>query len=282
MSKEQIISLEEAFEKGIVKVGDYVDYKPTYGEYRPKMVETGVDERQNSTFKTEDFGWKLDKFEGKLILVADIVTTRRLMLRGKVGYNNGVTVLNKITRHCYTDPALAAGGAINITKEIFKTLAPCNIMKNLREYWLGSCYVHSSTDYAHFGLYNVFSGKVDYDDLFRLDGYVHTYGRGVRPVVFLKSNIQLLLSEEGDGSKEKPWRPLREEPQPDFDTAKENKEEASTMSEENSFETNVSLEREKESLKDLLQQSEKIAVELMESLRQLNEMIQTIKEILNS
>lgn len=282
MSKEQIISLEEAFEKGIVKVGDYVDYRPTYGEYRPTKNLTGS--RYYSIFKTENFGWKLDNIDGKKLLIADGVTGKALRLYGKTGYKHGTKALNNIARVCYTDPMLT-NGAISMTEHVYKSLALCNVLSNLQAYWLGSTYVGPNTTYTtqrYFGLCVVDSGFVCGGGLFHSSGDECSGSYRVRSAAPLKPNIKLVLSEESDGSKARPWQPLREEACLVSDTATQNKEEAEPMSEENSFKANDSEKVQKESLKDLLQQSEKIAVESMESLRQLNEMIQTIKEILNS
>lgn len=232
MSKEQIISLEEAFEKGIVKIGDYIDYRAIYGEYHPKGEETGVDERHNPTFKTEDFGWRLDKFEEELILVADSVTNGELMLNGNVGYDNGIDVLNKITSQCFTDPALAAEGAISIPDFIFRKLHPCNIMEELPKYWVGANFVtdtriHDYKWYTGLGVKYVYKGCMYGRIMVEKNyGYISSVYMGissVRPVVFLKSNIQLVLAEGNDGSKGKPWQPLREEACPVSDVATENK-----------------------------------------------------------
>lgn len=215
MSKEQLISLEEAFEKGIVKIGDYIDYRPTYGEYQFTADWTGVDIDDNPIFKTENFGWMLDSYNGELILVADDVTMS-LKLYGLRGYNYAIEVLNKIAEVCYT--SMLAYRVISINENIHKRLASCNIIKR-PTYWLGTrCYGYM--DYygcTNFYVDYVSNGKVHSKELFTdfynrpYDESHNSYDRhGVRPVVFLKSNIQMVLSEESNGTKKKPWMLLRE------------------------------------------------------------------------
>lgn len=56
MSKEKIISLEDAVQQGLIKVEDYIDYRPTHSKYRPSKKSTGINARVSPYFETENFG----------------------------------------------------------------------------------------------------------------------------------------------------------------------------------------------------------------------------------
>lgn len=274
MSKKQIISLEEAFEKGIVKIGDYIDYRPVYGKYRPTKEYTGIFARENPYFETEIFGWKLDNFNGNLILVADSVTSQELRLYGKIGYDFGPEALAKIASACYTDPMLAeVVGSIN--NKVYLILAPCNIQKSLPLYYhedtcYGSKEEHGEALFYGIKYGNIYNGKQSIAILHEANGNDYYAEFHIRPIVYLRNDIDLLLSGESNGTKAKPWKPLRGEPQPDSDTTKENKEEAKPMSEENSH-----TQSEEKPLKQLLQEAE-------ENLQKVDKLLKTVREILDN
>lgn len=206
MSKGQIILLEEAIQKGIVKMGDYLDYRPFHGTYSPP--EGLSKKRENPIFTTENFGWKLDKIDERLMLAADGVTAAKLWLFGRIGYDYGVDALNSIAGICYTDPKLA-DKAVSMTGYIYKNLSPLNALEDL-SYWLGSTYLHPYAPYTSFGLSYVYCEHMNEYDLFYSSGCEFSGNNGVRPAAYLKPNITLVLSEKNDGTKEKPWMPLRD------------------------------------------------------------------------
>lgn len=297
MSKEKIISLEDAVQQGLIKVEDYIDYRPTYGKYQPTKNLTGISARENPYFETENFGWKLDNIDGKMLLVADNATKEQLGLYGETGYYHATKVLNKITKTCYTDPMLA-DKVESITRDIYKKLSPCNVLiSDSLEYWVAAFFKHSYPYYSSFygmerkyygfGLYRIYRDDWLAATLFQIYDSGEYYGKyseyySVRPVVFLKSNIQMVLSEESNGTKKKPWKTLRAETNSTAETATANKEETESVVKKELPEEVDSAKREKETLQDLLQQAEKEAAEVAKSGKRLDEMIQTIKEILNS
>lgn len=109
-------------------VGDYVDYKPTQGKYdliTNSDTYAGTADNTND-FTTENFNWRVWSNDGNILtLIADDVTktggntydgqSGNLALKGVLGYNNGVKILNDICEYCYSNASLGAKGrSINI------------------------------------------------------------------------------------------------------------------------------------------------------------------------
>ena len=96
----------------LAEVGDYVAYTPDQGEYSSiagNAKYTG--NTSNGIFTTDSFSWRIwDTGEetGKLILIADGVTSQQLYLTGALGYNNGVGIMNDICNSCYSNSTLGA------------------------------------------------------------------------------------------------------------------------------------------------------------------------------
>lgn len=242
----------------------------------------------------------MDNIDGKMILVADNATKEKLGLYGETGYYHATKVLNKITKTCYTDPMLA-DKVESITWHIYKKLSPCNVLiSDSLEYWVAASFFKHpysyntgffgrgpERKYYGCGLRRIYRDHWIDVTLFEVYDSGEYYGKysdyySVRPVVFLKSNIQMVLSEESNGTKKKPWKTLRAETNSTAETATANKEETESVVKKELPEEVDSAKREKETLQDLLQQAEKEAAEVAKSGKRLDEMIQTIKEILNS
>ena len=68
-------------------------------------------------------------------------------------------------------------------------------------YWLGSSCCSANSNYAYWGMYYVYaSGSVSGSGMYNSFGYVRTPGCGVRPVVSLKSDIQLTASTTAENT----------------------------------------------------------------------------------
>ncbi len=99
------------------------------------------------------------------------------------------------TRYYYYPDSLntssGTGEGLSTASEEYKTLF-MNKAESKVSYWLASSFVYACSIYARFGMRNVYSGGyVNYYYLYNSYGYVYSPSYGVRPVVSLKSDIQL-------------------------------------------------------------------------------------------
>ena len=198
--KKTVLTLEEAFRDGLVKIGDYIDYQPLYAECTFEEKDTGFEKKQN--FSTEMLKWRLDVFEGKLILIATTATKQELTLKGKKGYDHGVEAQNELCAKLYTNPSISSE-VVSTSEEIQEQLKKCNIIK--MSYWLSSRCVFCYPDVAYFYVRRLYSGGVSSNYLCYTNGFAYSPSYAVRPVVFLKSDIKIANFEHADGSKENPW-----------------------------------------------------------------------------
>lgn len=195
------ITLEEAFREGLVKKGDYIDYQPTSATCMFDTSQTGWEKVQ--TFSTEQLGWQLDEFEGKLILLADKPTEQLLTLKGKIGYERGVETQHELCKKLYTNSSLASD-VISMTSEIQEVTKL--ILKGRYYHWLASSCVYAGKGIEFWYVRLVNSGYVRSGQLWYSNLGSYSYSYGVRPVVYLKSNIQITNVEQGDGSESNPWK----------------------------------------------------------------------------
>lgn len=199
--------LEEAEWQRIVTVGnkrkgvrgDYLDYKPEHKKCVLTKGQTGCKEDQ--TFETEQLGWRIERFNNQLFLVADDATDAKLTLRGQLGYKNGIKAMDQMCKDLYSNSMLGCR-AMNITKEMFESFS--SIISNKR-YWLGLSYAFNYYEDGFFGMYYADDGSIDFYILYNSfdGGFSNSFG--VRPIVPLKSDIQVEILDCCDGSKEKPW-----------------------------------------------------------------------------
>lgn len=199
-----IISLNDSFRQGNVKIGDYFDYHPIIRKCVLTEKQTGWCKRQD--FETEKLKWRVDKVNKDIILIADKPTTAEVFLAGKTAYNVGVTPIDQLCKQLYLDPVIA-DRVICITVSIQKNISECNI-GNMKKYWLGnfSAYGSDYDDDIWLAL-----GCISYGKCY---GYVYVYlnseeyseSLGVRPVIYLKLNVLIMRDKDCDGSEEKPWK----------------------------------------------------------------------------
>ena len=88
-------------------VGKVVNYAPKAGQWYSTTVNgTEYSGTGNQAFSTDDLSgeWKLFDVDTTYIyIIASKPTSKTLGLRGALGYNNGVTLLNNICDSCFTD-----------------------------------------------------------------------------------------------------------------------------------------------------------------------------------
>ena len=77
-----------------------------------------------------------------------------------------------------------------ITTIIHKLLF-ANTTNNNTYYWLGSRCVSTYVGYSRFRIRYVGNGRVDADRLFSSEGIISSPNLGLRPVVYLKSNVKV-------------------------------------------------------------------------------------------
>ena len=110
-----------------------------------------------------------------------------------------IATLTSTSYYYYPDSLKTSSGAgegLSTTSEEYKTLF-MNKAGSKVSYWLASSCVGTGSNYAAFGLRSVsFDGYVRSHYLFNSYGRVYSPSLGVRPVVSLKSDIQL-----GEGTK---------------------------------------------------------------------------------
>ena len=95
----------------ILKVGDYVNYKPdTAQDYILDDAYSGytVDESDTQTIKQENLKWRVLSInaDGTVDLISSSPTSTSIYFQGSTGYNNGVYLLNDITAKLYSNSSL--------------------------------------------------------------------------------------------------------------------------------------------------------------------------------
>ncbi len=105
------------------KFGDYVKYEPDNGTFKWEDIEpttkqsyyvlAGETEGKEVNITTEKLDWmiwNIDEEKNKLVLIADGTTSYDVPLKGFMGYNNGVGILNQIGKTCYSNSKIEAVG----------------------------------------------------------------------------------------------------------------------------------------------------------------------------
>lgn len=196
------ISLEIALKTKLVGIGDYFYYQPIESKVELTKEQTGYEGEQ--ILHTElGLKWRLDRLKNRrFILVANDATEQEIIFSGKIGHDEGPNTMNYTSESLYFNRELAIG-VVAMDERIFYQLDKCNQTSPTRQYWLGSPYVCTYTGFAYFGLRLVGSGFVNIYDLYYSDGTTNTDYFGVRPVVYLKSDLVVVA---GSGTEEDPWK----------------------------------------------------------------------------
>lgn len=100
-----------------LQIGDYVDYKPQTGvtSYTFDKMYTGYS--VNQTINQDNLEWRVFKIndDGTIEVIAATPTTQELSLKGALGYNNGVYLLNDFCKTVYSNSEKdAVARSINI------------------------------------------------------------------------------------------------------------------------------------------------------------------------
>ena len=97
--------------KDIVKIGDYVDYKPVDERFSMTNEQTGTSETSFQTGEYDD-GWRImyNDNENGLQIISTRGVTQWLTLSGKFGYNNMVDTLNDFCNHYANNTNVAISG----------------------------------------------------------------------------------------------------------------------------------------------------------------------------
>ena len=98
--------------KDVVKIGDYIEYKPIDEEFTMTKNETG--DSYDVKFETSEYkgNWRViynDEQNG-LQIISTTGVTSRLRLSGKFGYNNSVDTLNSFCNHFANNKDFAISG----------------------------------------------------------------------------------------------------------------------------------------------------------------------------
>lgn len=193
--------LEKAVKTGIVKRGDFVEYLFPINKVELTTEQTGWNETQ--VFYTEQgMKWRLDNYNGRQILVAEDATEQEIIFSGKIGHDEGPNTMNYTSESLYFNRELAIG-VVAMDERIFYQLDKCNQTSPTRRYWLGSPFIHTYAGNANVGLRYVYPGSVSYHDLYISNGLTFAPDYGVRPVVYLKSDLVVVA---GSGTEEDPWK----------------------------------------------------------------------------
>lgn len=201
--------LTEAIQQGIVTVGDtkkgiigdYIDYRPVEEKCILTPDQTGWREKQS--FKTEQLCWRLEQVGSKVLLLPDEPTNSPIILKGKIGYDCGIQAMNYFVSKLFSSPMVDE--VTVVTEEMFKA----GISRCSKAYWIGLSYLHIAADDIYLGMYYVFYDLVNTFNLYYPSGYSDYSLYGVRPVVSLKPDIRIMISEGNYGFKERPWKILK-------------------------------------------------------------------------
>ena len=176
-----------------LKIGDYYNLEQIENKILIKESENGYEDQY---FHKEDIRFKiLDiKENGDILLISEKPTEQKITLKGKVGYKNGIEILDKLAREI---TGIENARSINFEDILDSKYWEDEEKKKLIwgedndfYYWLAPECVHASNYHAYWGLRDVDSGDVYDDDLYYSYGGEYSGDYGVRPVVCLKSKIQ--------------------------------------------------------------------------------------------
>ena len=109
-------TMKETYGLDVLKIGDYVDYKPDPAEdYQISANASG--NQSDTTIYQNNLNWRVMSIndDGTVDLVSDIPTITNIYLGGAAGYNNGVFLLNDIAKKLYSNSSLGiTARSINI------------------------------------------------------------------------------------------------------------------------------------------------------------------------
>lgn len=125
----------------------YVNYVPDEGTINALTEKTGIENEDIRFFRMKDDGEQVLKTEadldwhlsitnrGQLLTISRNATKSKLILRGRLGWENGVELLQRYGTSCYSNIRLQAGG-ICLNKERFEDLSEWLKATANGSYWL--------------------------------------------------------------------------------------------------------------------------------------------------
>lgn len=189
-----------------VSLKDLMENPSKYGVKDPRKLEiayipdkksitliqeiTGYSEAQKLETETDGHKYYPVIYKGKVYLVSNTVTRKKVVLIGKTGYENGPKALQEHAETYGNEKLGAKGETWNEATIGILDILP----KFLRR--IGECYwtaIQSSGD-CYFGLQRVYSSGVNHSTLYYYgsgSAFSATISRAVRPLVSLLSNIQV-------------------------------------------------------------------------------------------
>ncbi len=163
----------------MLEVGDYVEYTPdTASAYSLTTAVSGYTSNQSVTQET--LKWRIMSIneDGTIDLVSEKATTQNIYLKGGLGYNNGVYVINDICKKQYSNKNLNVT-ARNLNKEDIldkmnsKGINAVNSTSNENsgtKYGKTRTYLKGSADTEYPNLYKYENGSGINSDTVKQDG----------------------------------------------------------------------------------------------------------------
>lgn len=193
--------LEDAIRKGIVKLGDYIYYKPVMKSCTLFFSQTGVEEPQ--TFETEPLNWQLRRDKNRIVVVAEYETNFKLTFKGKTGYDQGIKTLEFLCKELYSNSM--ASEVTTITEELQRELA----LYGKETYWIASRANFTQSGYSYDCMHYARNNHIVATPLYDQCGDSKVGCHAILPIVFLRADVQVVIpDEEKCGSKESPWQIL--------------------------------------------------------------------------
>ena len=124
-------TLVQLYNDNELKIGDYVEYKPSeITSYDPDKGEgagryTGYTNFEQAIEQDKDLQWRVLSCDGRNVyLISDRPTTNKLTFYGHIGYLNYKEVLNDTCNALYGNPGIGQGRSITLkdAEEYYETL----------------------------------------------------------------------------------------------------------------------------------------------------------------
>ena len=161
-----------------LQVGDYVAYTPgseTKSSYPLAASESGYSTDQ--TINKENLSWRVLSINnnGTVDLISAAPTSKYIYLRGALGYNNGVYLLNDISAKLYSNNSLGVT-ARSLTIE--------DVEKHMTEAGLNYIHEYSSSAGVAYGKTKTYTSNKNYPNL-----YAYENGSGINGTEVKKDGI---------------------------------------------------------------------------------------------
>lgn len=179
------MTMLELWAKGILNIGDYIpNFHTDYRECILKKESTGWNEDQLIHTENELRYRFAGLWQGSLVLLSDKVTEQKIILNGKVGYENGDSAIESLHEKCYSSEKFHGKGFF-IPPEFFDKLP--DELKIDGTFWLNSYYEYSCDDLTLYSVYMIRKDNIpDYAlwlDYYKEDSCISD--GGILPAVLL-------------------------------------------------------------------------------------------------